>query len=87
MVSCGNVNCSCLELLKENDKVRAIVAKYLTGFERKSCATRIVLSWIGTGLLKQDLGADKYGTACRTMEPCARTQGVYSMQHKLISCV
>ena len=47
MVSCGNVNCSCLELLKENDKVRAIVAKYLTGFERKKLCDRdsIILDW------------------------------------------
>ena len=38
MVSCGNVNCSCLGLLKEDDGVCAVVAKYLT---------------IGTSLLKQ----------------------------------
>ena len=38
MVSCGNANCSCLGLLKEDDGVCAVVAKYLT---------------IGTGLLKQ----------------------------------
>ena len=47
MVSCGNVNCSCLELLKENDGVCAVVAKYLTGFERKKIHSQdsIILDW------------------------------------------
>ena len=50
--------------------------------------TRIVLSWIGTGLLKQyKLGAYKYGTACRTVDLGAQTWGVSSMQHELISCI
>jgi hypothetical protein len=50
--------------------------------------TRIVLSWIGTDLLKQyKLGAYKYGTACRTVELGARTWGMSSMQHELISCI
>ena len=47
MVSCGNVNCSCLKLLKENDGVRAVVASYLTGFERKKPLDQdsIILDW------------------------------------------
>jgi hypothetical protein len=47
MVSCGNVNCSCLELLKENYGVRAVVANYLTGFERKKLRNQdsIILDW------------------------------------------
>jgi hypothetical protein len=47
MVSCGNVNCSCLELLKEDDGVCAVVAKYLTGFERKKLCDQdnIILDW------------------------------------------
>ena len=51
MVSCGNVNCSCLELLKENDGVCAVVAKYLTGFERKKLRDQdsIILDWYRFG--------------------------------------
>jgi len=47
MVSCRNVNCSCLELLKENNGVRAVVAKYLTGFERMKLRNQdsIILDW------------------------------------------
>ena len=47
MVSCGNVNCSCLGLLKENDGVCAVVANYLTGFERKKLRDQdsIILDW------------------------------------------
>jgi len=47
MVSCGNVNCSCLKLLKEDDGVREVVAKYLTGFERKKLLEQdsIILDW------------------------------------------
>ena len=47
MVSCGNVNCSCLKLLKENDGVCAVVANYLTGFERKKLLDQdsIILDW------------------------------------------
>ena len=47
MVSCGNVNCSCLELLKENDGVCAVAAKHLTGFERKKLCDQdsIILDW------------------------------------------
>ena len=49
MVSCRNVNCSCLELLKEDDGVCAVVAKYLTGFERKKLLEQdsiiLILDW------------------------------------------
>ena len=47
MVSCENVNCSCLKLLKENDGVHAVVAKYLTGFKRKKLCDQdsIILDW------------------------------------------
>ena len=46
-MSCGNVNCSCLKLLKEDNGVRAVVAKYLTGFERKKLRDQdsIILDW------------------------------------------
>ena len=58
------------------------------GLKARSFLDRIVLSWIGTGLLEQwELDAYKYGTACCTMELGERTWGVSSMQHKLISCV
>jgi hypothetical protein len=36
IVSCRNINYSCLEILKENDRVHAVVANYLAGFERKT---------------------------------------------------
>ena len=47
MVSCGNVNCSCLKLVKEDDGVCAVVAKYLTGFESKKLLGQdsIILDW------------------------------------------
>jgi hypothetical protein len=35
-VLCRNINCSCLNILKEDDRVRALVSKYLAGFERKN---------------------------------------------------
>jgi hypothetical protein len=51
-VLCRNVNCSCLKILKEDDRVWALVSKCLAGFERKNKLSRIVSSWIGTSLLK-----------------------------------
>jgi hypothetical protein len=88
LVSCGNVNCSCLELLKEDDGVHAVVAKYLTGFERKKLRDQdsFILDWYRFAEAMR-IGRRQYGTACRTMELGAWTWGVSSMQHELISCV
>jgi hypothetical protein len=46
-VSCRNINCSCLSILKEDDRVQALVSKYLAGFERKNKREQdsIILDW------------------------------------------
>ncbi len=87
-MSCGNVNCSCLKLLKEDNGVRAVVAKYLTGFERKKLRDQdsIILDWyrfaeaIQIGRIQIWYCLLYGGTWCTDM-------GVSSMQHKLISCI
>ncbi len=87
-MSCRNTNCRCLKILNKDDRVCAAVGKYLARFERKNKHGRIVLSWIGTGLLRpQDMGTDKFGTACRAMELGAQTWRMFSTKHKLINCV
>jgi hypothetical protein len=46
-MSCRNIKCSCLKILKDDDRVWALVSKYLAGFERKNKHEQdiVILDW------------------------------------------